>query len=123
MQNQKKNLNQQKKLNQKISSIAATCPPGEKLNQKKRKKLNQNNRFIKKEENKPIKKKRIIKKIVYREASSSESDSDDADEVEVVKVKKDKNKKVNLGGSYKRSIKDKYKKRQTRGQKKGNSKI
>jgi ATP-dependent RNA helicase RhlE len=35
----------------------------------------------------------------------------------------DKNKKVNLGGSYKRSIKDKYKKRQTRGQKKGNSKI
>lgn len=35
----------------------------------------------------------------------------------------DKNKKVNLGGSYKRSIKDKYKKRQTRGQKKGSSKI
>jgi ATP-dependent RNA helicase RhlE len=35
----------------------------------------------------------------------------------------DKNKKVNLGGSYKRTIKDKYKKRKTRGQKKGNSKI
>ena len=31
--------------------------------------------------------------------------------------KKDKNKKVNLGGSYKRNIKTKYKKRQTRGQK------
>ncbi len=38
-------------------------------------------------EAKPIKKKRIIKKIVYQEASSS--DSDEADEVEVVKVKKD----------------------------------
>jgi len=50
--------------------------------------------IIKKEENKPIKKKRIIKKIVYREASSSDSDSDDADEVEVVKVKKNKNKKI-----------------------------
>jgi ATP-dependent RNA helicase RhlE len=31
--------------------------------------------------------------------------------------KKDKNKKVNLGGSYKRNIKTKYKKRKTRGQK------
>ena len=38
------------------------------------------------EEVKPIKKKKVIKKIVYQEASSS--DSDDADEVEVVKVKK-----------------------------------
>ena len=46
----------------------------------------------KEEEIKPIKKKKIIKKIVYQEASSS--DSDDADEVEVVKVKKNKNKKV-----------------------------
>jgi len=35
----------------------------------------------------------------------------------------DKNKKVNLGGSYKRKMKDKYKKRKTRGQKNGNSKI
>jgi len=34
---------------------------------------------------KPIKKKKIIKEIVYQEASSSESDS--ANEVEVVKVK------------------------------------
>ena len=32
------------------------------------------------------KKKKIIKKVIYQEASSS--DSDDADEVEVVKVKK-----------------------------------
>ena len=41
-----------------------------------------------------LKKKRIIKKIVYQEASTSESD--DADEVEVVKVKKQqpKNKTV-----------------------------
>ena len=39
------------------------------------------------------KKKRIIKKIVYQEASSDDSDSDDADEVEVIKVKKDKTKK------------------------------
>ena len=46
----------------------------------------------KEQEIKPIKKKKIIKKIVYQEASSS--DSDDADEVEVVKVKKNKNKKV-----------------------------
>ena len=47
-----------------------------------------------KENIKPIKKKRIIKKIVYQEASTS--DSDDADEVEVVKVKKQqpKNKTV-----------------------------
>ena len=45
-----------------------------------------------KEEIKPIKKKKVIKKIVYHEASSS--DSDDADEVEYVKVKKNKNKKV-----------------------------
>ena len=40
---------------------------------------------------KPIKKKKIIKKIVYQEASSS--DSDDVDEVEVVKVKKQSKKK------------------------------
>ncbi len=39
-----------------------------------------------KKEVKPIKKKKVIKKIVYQEASSS--DSDGADEVEVVKVKK-----------------------------------
>ena len=46
-----------------------------------------------KEEPKPIKKKRIIKKVIYQEASSS--DSDDADEVEVVKVKKpSKNKNI-----------------------------
>ena len=32
--------------------------------------------------------------------------------------KKDKNKKVNLGGSYRREIKKKYKKPKTRGQKK-----
>jgi len=32
--------------------------------------------------------------------------------------KKKKNQKVNLGGSYKREIKKKYKKNQTRGQKK-----
>ena len=44
------------------------------------------------EEIKPIKKKKIIKKVIYQEASSS--DSDGADEVEVVKVKKNKNKKV-----------------------------
>ncbi len=37
---------------------------------------------IKTDEIKPIKKKRIIKKFIYQEASSS--DSDDADEVEVV---------------------------------------
>ena len=41
---------------------------------------------------KPIKKKKIIKKIVYQEASSS--DSDDADEVEVVKVKKQSKNKI-----------------------------
>ena len=43
---------------------------------------------------KPIKKKKIIKKIVYQEASSS--DSDDADEVEVVKVKKQSKKKETI---------------------------
>ena len=47
-----------------------------------------------KEEVKPIKKKKIIKKIVYQEASSS--DSDDADEVEVVKVKKQSKKKETI---------------------------
>ena len=41
---------------------------------------------------KPIKKKKIIKKVVYQEASSS--DSDDADEVEVVKVKKQSKNKI-----------------------------
>ena len=46
----------------------------------------------KEQEIKPIKKKKIIKKVIYQEASSS--DSDGADEVEVVKVKKNKNKKV-----------------------------
>jgi uncharacterized protein YlbG (UPF0298 family) len=46
---------------------------------------------IKKDEIKPIKKKRIIKKIVYQEASSSDSES--ADEVEIVKVKKNQSKK------------------------------
>ena len=45
-----------------------------------------------KEEVKPIKKKKIIKKVIYQEESSS--DSDGADEVEVIKVKKNKNKKV-----------------------------
>ena len=40
---------------------------------------------------KPIKKKKVIKKIVYHEASSS--DSDNADEVEYVKVKKQPKKK------------------------------
>ena len=35
---------------------------------------------------KPEKKKKVIKKVIYQEASSS--DSDGADEVEVVKVKK-----------------------------------
>jgi hypothetical protein len=44
------------------------------------------------EEAKPNKKKKIIKKIVYQEASSS--DSDDADEVEVVKVKKQSKNKI-----------------------------
>ena len=43
------------------------------------------------EEVKPMKKKKIIKKIVYHEASSS--DSDNADEVEYVKVKKQPKKK------------------------------
>ena len=47
-----------------------------------------------KEEVKPIKKKKVIKKIVYQEASSS--DSDDADEVEVVKVKKQPKKKETI---------------------------
>ena len=37
-------------------------------------------------DNKTIKKKKVIKKIVYQEASSS--DSDEADEIEYVKVKK-----------------------------------
>jgi len=46
----------------------------------------------KEEEVKPIKKKKVIKKIVYQEASSS--DSDEADEIEYVKVKKNKNKKA-----------------------------
>jgi len=46
------------------------------------------------EEAKPNKKKKIIKKIVYQEASSS--DSDDADEVEVVKVKKQSKKKETI---------------------------
>ena len=41
---------------------------------------------------KPIKKKKIIKKVVYQEASSSDSDS--ADEVEVVKVKKQSKNKI-----------------------------
>ena len=45
-----------------------------------------------KDEAKPNKKKKIIKKIVYQEASSS--DSDDADEVEVVKVKKQSKNKI-----------------------------
>ena len=45
-----------------------------------------------KDEAKPNKKKKIIKKIVYQEASSS--DSDDADEVEVVKVKKQPKNKI-----------------------------
>ena len=40
---------------------------------------------------KPIKKKKVIKKIVYHEASSS--DSDNADEVEYVKVKNNLRKK------------------------------
>ena len=48
----------------------------------------------KEEEIKPIKKKKVIKKIVYQEASSS--DSDDADEVEVVKVKKQSKKKETI---------------------------
>jgi len=43
---------------------------------------------------KPMKKKKIIKKIVYHEASSS--DSDDADEVEYVKVKKTNQKKKEM---------------------------
>jgi hypothetical protein len=43
------------------------------------------------EDVKPMKKKKIIKKIVYHEASSS--DSDDADEVEYVTVKKQPKKK------------------------------
>ena len=47
---------------------------------------------LKEEEIKPIKKKKIIKKVIYQEASSS--DSDGADEVEVIKVKKNKNKTV-----------------------------
>ena len=41
---------------------------------------------IKKEVVKPEKKKKVIKKVIYQEASSS--DSDGADEVEIVKVKK-----------------------------------
>ena len=45
------------------------------------------------EEVKPIKKKKIIKKIVYQEASSDD-DSDSADEVEVVKVKKQSKNKI-----------------------------
>ena len=46
---------------------------------------------IEKDEIKPNKKKKIIKKIVYQEASSSDSES--ADEVEIVKVKKNQSKK------------------------------
>ena len=46
------------------------------------------------EEVKPIKKKKVIKKIVYQEASSS--DSDDADKVEVVKVKQQPKKKETI---------------------------
>jgi hypothetical protein len=48
----------------------------------------------KEEDVKPIKKKKVIKKIVYQEASST--DSDDADEVEVVKVKKQSKKKETI---------------------------
>ena len=44
-------------------------------------------------EPKPIKKKRIIKKVIYQEASSSDSES--ADEVEVIKVKKSSKNKNN----------------------------
>ena len=46
-----------------------------------------------KEQPKPIKKKRIIKKITYQEATSSDSES--ADEVEVIKVKKQQPKNKN----------------------------
>ena len=64
----------------------------------------------------------VVRKEAIEAVSEARAQGDLSENFEYYAAKKDKNKKVNLGGSYRREIAVKYKKPKTRGDKFANNK-